>query len=61
MTSGVSPPNGLVLPLPINQRVPGFSGATSVAELTNRLAPAIFMSPTVAMLARGPSVKVLAE
>ena len=61
MTSGVSPPKGLVLPLPISQRVPGFSGATSVAVLTNRLAPPIFMSPTVAIVARGPRVKVLAE
>ena len=61
MISGVLPPKGLVLPLPINQRVPGFSGETSVAELTIRRAPAIFMSPTVAIVARGPSVKVLAE
>jgi hypothetical protein len=61
MTSGVLPSKGLVLPLPINQRVPVCSGAASVAALTNLVAPEIFMSPTLVILARGPSVKVFAE
>ena len=61
MTSGVSPLKGLVLPLPISQRDPGLRGATSVAVLTNRLVAAILISPTLAIVAAGPSVKVLAE
>ena len=52
-----------MLPLPINQRdcVPVCSGAASVALLTNLVTPEIFMSPTLVILARGPSVKVFAE